>query len=162
MTSTAYQQTSYRDYTVVGTADELRNVVANHHTAGTLVALTAPAPNTPTDPRLRITLRLRTTAANPTTTARTRPTRPTRPRPARPDGQLERPARNPMPTWRRWLIAIAGLALAGAAAALVYLIWLVATFIADNALTILGGLTIAVITGAVLYGGSGRRHCPGC
>jgi len=64
-----------------------------------------------------------------------------------------------MQEWEFWLSM---LCFAGVAAALAYLIWLVATFMADNALTILGGLTIAAIIGAALYGRSGRRHCPGC
>jgi hypothetical protein len=157
----------YRDYTVVGTADQLRNVVTNHATAGTLAAITTPRPISATDPRLRMTLRIHTTSpvpTRPTTPAHRGTTRPTStPRPTTPPTPTRsRPIRRPMSTWRRWLTLIGLLFTAALTAALVYLIWQLVAFVTANAAAIIGFVTIAALAYIAINAGGGKRHCPGC
>ncbi|MGW3614491.1 hypothetical protein ACWD6N_32410 [Micromonospora sp. NPDC005163] len=142
----------YRDHTLIGLPEQVANVIRNHHSAGTLVSMTAPRPVSPTDPRIRVALRLVDTTAGP------RPVRVTSPRTHITDRARPRRVRR-----TRRVIAIttaAGTVLAGVIAAVAYLV----AFLADHAAIIAGLLAVAALILAALRGstGSGKRHCPGC
>ncbi|MET8350907.1 hypothetical protein [Micromonospora sp. NPDC005206] len=149
----------YRDHTLIGLPEQVANVIRNHHTAGTLVSMTAPRPVSPTDPRIRVALRLvDTTTTTTTTTAAPRPVRVTSLRTHITDRARPRRVRR-----TRRVIAIttaAGTVLAGAIAAVVYLV----AFLIHHAALIAGLLAVAALILAALRGstGSGKRHCPGC
>ena len=140
-----------RDHTVTGTATQLANLVANHRTAGTLVALTAPRPVT--GDRFQIVIRIRECGpARPTVRvtsvgvyARTGTWRP------------RRPAR----------VAVTVTAITGAVAGLVavaaYLLGQLVELIAANTAPVLGVLVLAAILARLgTRRSTGRRHCPGC
>ncbi|WP_433789316.1 hypothetical protein [Actinoplanes sp. CA-252034] len=137
-----------RDHTVTGTATQLANIVANHRTAGTLVALTRPRP---VGDRFQVTLRLReyqpsTRISSVGEYARTRVQR--RPRRAR---------------IAVIVTTITG-TIAGAAAVAAYLIGQLVEFIAAHVGQLLGVLAMAAIIAAAAARRSftNRRHCPGC
>lgn len=145
----------YRDHTLIGSPEQVANVIRNHYSAGTLISLSAPRPVSATDPRIRVALRLVDT----TPTARPRPVRVTSLRTHITD--RVRPHRTRR---TRRVIAIttaATTALAGLLAAAVYLV----AFLVDHAAIIAGLLAVAALILAALRGttsGSGKRHCPGC
>jgi hypothetical protein len=136
----------HRDHTVIGTADQVANVLANHSHAGTLIAVANPG--TLSDGRVAVIARIATTTSPPT----------------------HPPASNVSPpAQRRWLrigaIAAAVAApIVGVTAAIAYLIGAVVTFIAEHAAALAGLAVLAALIAAVLRGrsGNGRRHCPGC
>jgi hypothetical protein len=137
-----------RDRTLTGTPAQLANVVANHRTAGTLVAMTAPRP---VGDRLQVVLRLR----------EFQPTRPTARVSSVGDYAYTR-TRHP----RRARIAVIATATTGVIAGLVtaaaYLIGQLVELIAAHAGLILGVLALLAILAGVTAGSSRRRHCPGC
>ncbi|MGS2616575.1 hypothetical protein ACVCAH_18915 [Micromonospora sp. LZ34] len=143
----------YRDHTLIGSPEQVANVIRNHHSAGTLVSMTAPRPVSATDPRVRVALRLVDTTAGPcpvrVTSLRTHITDRVRPHRRR---------------RTRRVIAITTTAatamVAGLIAAVVYLV----AFLIDHAAIIAGLLAVAALILAALHGttGSGKRHCPGC
>jgi hypothetical protein len=137
-----------RDRTVTGTATQLANLVANHRTAGTLVAMTAPRP---VGDRFQVVIRFR----------EFQPTRPT----ARVTsvGNYAR-TRTSRPRLAR--IAVIATATTGVIAGLVtaaaYLIGQLVELITANAGLILGVLALLAILAALTAESSRRRHCPGC
>ncbi|MEV0810677.1 hypothetical protein [Micromonospora sp. NPDC050200] len=142
----------YRDHTLIGLPDQVANVIRNHHTAGTLISLSAPRPVSPTDPRIRVALRLVDTTAGP------RPVRVTSLRTHITDRVRPRRSRR-----TRRVIAITtavAIVVAGLVAAAFYLV----AFLIDHAAIIAGLLAVAALILAALRGtaGSGKRHCPGC
>ena len=146
--------TTYRNLTVVGLPDQVANILRNHSTAGTLVAVTAPRRVSPTDPRIRVGVRLldTTPASQPVTSLQEHITN--RVQPAR----RQRIRRH---------IAIATTAAAVVVALVVtvaYLVGQLVAFLVDNAALIAGLLAVAALILAALRGatGSGKRHCPGC
>jgi uncharacterized membrane protein YbhN (UPF0104 family) len=133
----------FRDHTITGTPGQLARLIANHATAGTLIAATAPRPLA--DGRSRIILRLRDTA------------------PATTPPQPVRVTRRPRRAGR-----IAALALTAAGvitsllAAVAYLLGQLVEFITAHATTIAAiGIALAVLA-ALAARTSNRRHCPGC
>ncbi|RZU72018.1 hypothetical protein EV384_0357 [Micromonospora kangleipakensis] len=149
----------YRDTTLIGLPEQVANVIRNHHTAGTLVAVTAPRSVSPTDPRVRVVVRL----VDDTTTA-TPPVRVTSLR-THITNRVQHTQRRR--TRRRIVIAAtvtAAVVVIGLAVALVYLVGHLVAFLVDNAALIAGLLAIAALILAALRGttGSGKRHCPGC
>jgi hypothetical protein len=136
----------HRDHTVIGTADQVADVLANHSRAGTLIAVANP--RTLSDGRVAIMARLATT-----TSPSTHPPTPL-------VSQLAQP---------RWL-RIGGIAIAVAApivgviAAVAYLIGAAVAFVIQHAATLAGLAVLVALIAAVLRGrsGNGRRHCPGC
>jgi hypothetical protein len=145
----------YRDHTLIGLPEQVANVIRNHHTAGTLVSMTAPRPVSPTDPRIRVALRLVDTT---TPAPGPRPVRVTSLRTHITD--RVRPHRTRR---TRRVIAITTAAttvVAGLITAAVYLV----AFLIDRAAIIAGLLAVAALILAALRGttGSGKRHCPGC
>ena len=147
----------YRTMTVVGLPEQVANVLRNHHNAGTLVAMTAPRPVSPTDPRIRVNVRLVDT-----TTPATRPARV-----ASLATHITTRVHHSQRRRIRRRIAIAATVTAAAvavAAAVAYLIGQLVAFLTNNAAIIAGLLTIAALILAALRStfGSGKRHCPGC
>jgi hypothetical protein len=150
----------YRDHTLIGLPDQVANVIRNHHTAGTLISLSAPAPVSATDPRIRVALRLvdttaPTTGPDPVRVASLRTHITDRVRPYR--------------TRRtRRVIAITTAAATVAAAAVIglvaYLVAQLVAFIAAHLALIVGVVLLVAIATAFLLrtGGDRRRHCPGC
>ncbi|MFI5491354.1 hypothetical protein [Actinoplanes sp. NPDC051859] len=139
-----------RDHTITGTASQLANLIANHRSAGTLVALTAPRPVT--DDRYQIIVRLREPA----------PTR-SAVRVASVSAYTRTRVRSTHPKLRVAVIAtaVAG-ATAGFLAAVAYLLGQLVEFVTAHAGPILGVLALALIGAGLFAGRSGRRHCPGC
>jgi hypothetical protein len=138
-----------RDHTVTGTATQLANLVANHHNAGTLVAMTAPRP---VGDRFQILIRVR------------------EPRPSRPTARVSyvgEPAYTRIRRPRRGarlaviITAITGI-VAGLVAIAAYLLGQLVELIAANAGQILGVLALVAILAGLCACRSGRRHCPGC
>jgi hypothetical protein len=174
----------YRDHTVVGTPDQLANLIANHTTAGTLLGISAPRSRG--DGRLAVVLRLRdTTPQLPTRRPEHRPMLASRAHtparsparaavphpadvstyPARVDYRLTIRVRSPRTRRRR--IGRAVTVAVAVVAALVYAAgWLLSRLasIHLDGPTLLGILAIALLTAAALRGNnnSGKRHCPGC
>jgi hypothetical protein len=134
--------TVVRDHTVVGTAVQLANVVANHRTAGTLIAMTTPRPVTAN--LLQTVLSLREPA----------PVRPTVRTATRHHGQNT----HPQHSWAA-VIAVLG-TIAGLLTAAAYLIGQLVEFLAGHAWPILVVLALAAIPVAAIT--ATRRHCPGC
>lgn len=149
--------TTYRDTTLIGLPEQVATVLRNHSTAGTLVSMTAPRPVSPTDPRIRVAVRLIDTA-----TPAVRPVRVTSLRTHitnRVQHTQRRRAR------RRLVIATTVTATIVALVAVVaYLVGRLVTFLVDHAALIAGLLAVAALIVAALRGvtGSGKRHCPGC
>lgn len=138
-----------RDHVVTGTATQLANIVANHHTAGTLIAVTALRP-VDTD-RLQAVIRLRDNQ-------NTRPTT----RDTSPGEQPLTDIRRPRRTRRAAVTAVIG-TLAGLVTAAAYLFGELVELITTHAGRILVVLALAGLVAAAVVGrGSGRRHCPGC
>jgi hypothetical protein len=149
--------TGYRDHTLIGLPEQVANVIRNHHSAGTLVSMTAPRPVSATDPRVRVELRL--VDANPAPV--NRPVRTTSL-----GGHilgLVQPSRKRR-TRRVIAITIATTtAIAGLIAVAVYLVGQLVAFLADHAAIIAGLLAVAAAITALLSRTSSRkRHCPGC
>ena len=132
-----------RDRTVTGTATQLANLVANHRTAGTLVAMTAPRP---VGDRFQVVIRLR----------EYQPTQPT----VRATS-VGAHARTRRTRFAFIVSAITG-SIAGLVAVAAYLVEQLVELIATHAGLILGVLVLAAILAALAARGSGRRHCPGC
>jgi hypothetical protein len=137
-----------RDHTVTGTATQLANIVANHRTAGTLVAFTRPRP---VGDRFQVTIRLREYPPTTRVTsvgeyARTRVQRRTR------------------RTRTAVIVTTITGTIAGAAAVAAYLIGQLVEFITDHAGQLLGVLVLAAIIAAAAArrSSTSRRHCPGC
>ncbi|GGQ86737.1 hypothetical protein [Couchioplanes azureus] len=132
--------TLVRDHTVTGTATQLANVVANHRTAGTLVALTAPRPVT--GDRFQIIIRLR------------------EPAPARPTVRATSTSKR-----ARFAVIVTALTgtIAGLLATAAYLLGQLVEFVTAHAGPVLAVLAIVAVLGALgARRTSGRRHCPGC
>jgi hypothetical protein len=133
-----------RDHTVVGTVDQLANIVDNHLNAGTLVAMTAPRP---VGDRFQMTIRIREDQTTRVTST----------------SGYTRIRRS-----RRTRIAVIATTVTGTVAGLVavaaYLIGQLVELIAAHAAQILGVLALAAIlaTAVARRSTSGRRHCPGC
>jgi hypothetical protein len=175
----------YRDHTVVGTPDQLANLIANHTTAGTFLGMSAPRARD--HGRLAVVLRLADTTPElltrrpehrpvPGSRAHT-PTR-TRPGPAVPhpadvsaypagfDHRLNVRVRSPRSRRHNSI----GLAIAAIGAVLALLVfaagWLLSRLasIHLDGPTLLGALAVALLITAALPGRSsrGKRHCPGC
>ncbi|NES26275.1 hypothetical protein GCE86_27640 [Micromonospora terminaliae] len=147
----------YRTMTVVGLPEQVANVLRNHHNAGTLISLSAPRPVSPTDPRIRVNVRLVDT-----TTPATAPGRV-----ASLGTHITTRVHHTQRRRIRRRIAIAATVTAAAAAlvaAVAYLIGHLVAFLADHAAIIAGFLAIAALILAALRSafGSGKRHCPGC
>ncbi|RQW98679.1 hypothetical protein [Micromonospora globispora] len=144
----------YRDHQLIGLPEQVANVIRNHHSAGTLISLSAPRPVSPTDPRIRVALRLVDTT---TPAPGPRPVRVTSLRTHITDRVRHHRIRRP-----RRVIAIttaAATAVAGLITAVVYLV----AFLVDHAAIIAGLLAVtALILAALRSSGSGKRHCPGC
>jgi hypothetical protein len=171
----------YRDHTVVGTPDQLANLIANHTTAGTLAGISAPQPRQ--DGRLAVVLRLRdTTPELPTgrpvhpPVPASRPHTPARAAMPHPPAMSAYPAafdrgltirvRSPR-TRRRRRIAAGLTAVVAVLTLLVFAAgWLLSRLasIHLDGPTLLGILAVALLITAALRGGSnnGKRHCPGC
>ena len=142
--------TVLRDHTVTGTATQLANLVANHRTAGTLVALTAPRPVTAD--LFQVVIRLREPVPAPpavraTSVGEYAPTR--------------------AKCTRRTRAAVTATAITGTTAGLIavagYLLGQLVELIAAHAAPILGVLALAAILARLCTrSASGRRHCPGC
>jgi hypothetical protein len=137
-----------RDHTVTGTAIQLANLVANHHNAGTLVAMTAPRP---VGDRFQILIRVR------------------EPRPTIRVTSVGEHARTRIRLPRRGArIAVIATTITGTAAGLiavaVYLLGQLIELITVHAALILGVLALAAILAAAAArrNSSGSRHCPGC
>ena len=133
--------TTVRDHTVVGTATQLTNLIANHHTAGTLVALTAPRPVT--GGRYQLVIRLREHG------------------PVQPSTRITSPR-----IGRRRLVvtvtAVTGM-VAGLLAVAAYLLGQLVELITAHAGPILGVLALAaILAGLSTRRPPGRKHCPGC
>jgi lysylphosphatidylglycerol synthetase-like protein (DUF2156 family) len=140
--------TRYADHTIVGTPAQVANVLANHTTAGTLIAVSAPRPATtnPTDPRIQVRVRLHTTTTTAVATASTRPRR---------------------TKGIRKAIALAATAtgvVTGLLAVVAYLTGQLVAFLTAHAATIVGAVTVLAIAAALLLKSTGgsNRHCPGC
>jgi hypothetical protein len=169
--------TSYRDHAVIGTPDQLANLLANHTTAGTLLGVSAPQPRD--NGRYAIVVRLADrTATGAVVPARPTPApphapgrRPTTPRPAtrtptaEVDYKLIIRIRSARTQRRRRLILIVAVALTLAAAlayAVGYLISRLTVLTVDLP-TLLGLAGVLLLIAAALSGGPpSRRHCPGC
>ena len=175
----------YRDHTVIGTPDQLANLIANHTTAGTFLGVSAPQPRH--DGRLTVVLRLADTTPQPRTrrpehrpvpASRTHTPARTRagkavPHPADvgayPAGFDYRPTirvRSPR-SRRRNRIGVAVTAVFAVLAVLVFAVgWLLSRLasIHLDGPTMLGVLAVALLITAALNGGNSRskRHCPGC
>jgi hypothetical protein len=178
---TATTPVRYRDHTVVGTPDQLANLIANHTAAGTLAGISAP--RTRDHGRLAVVLRLRDTTRQPPTRrpehrpAPTRrphtPARPAVPHPADMSGhrvefdyRLTVRIRTPR-SRRRNRIGLAITAIVAVLAVLVFAIgWLLSRLAAIHldGPTVLGILAVALLITAALRGNSSgrKRHCPGC
>jgi hypothetical protein len=152
--------TGYRDQTLIGLPDQVANVIRNHHSAGTLVSMTAPRPVSATDPRIRVRLRL----------VDTNPARPAnRPRTVRVASLGAHTAGLVQPGRKRRIrrlvavTAVTATVVAGLTAIVVYLVAQLVAFLVDHAAIIAGFLAIAAILTALLPStGSRKRHCPGC
>jgi len=136
-----------RDHTVIGTADQIANLINHHRDAGTLIAATTPCPLT--GGRFQTTIWVRVPVpARPTTLGQQSRIRTRRPR-------------------RRTRIAVMVTAVTGTLAGLValaaYLLGQLVELIAAHAGLILGALALAaILAGLSTRRSSGRRHCPGC
>jgi hypothetical protein len=141
---------SIRDHTVTGTATQLANLVANHRSAGTLIALTAPRP---VGDRFQVIIRLREHQPTPPIVRVT---------------SAGEHAGTRIRRSHRTRIAVIVTTITGTVAGLVavaaYLIGQLVELIAAHAALILCVLALAAIlaTAAARRGSSGRRHCPGC
>lgn len=123
-----------RDIRVVGTRQQLQDVVLTQHRIGAFVACTVPVPVAPGSPRHHMILRVR--------------------EPAQP--------RNRRPACRRTGLIIAAVTVA-AIAALALLTWvayLIVTAIVAALPYLIGALVITAVVGAGLS--ASGRHCPGC
>jgi hypothetical protein len=138
-----------RDHTVTGTAIQLANLVANHHNAGTLVAMTAPRP---AGDRFQILIRVRESQISRPTVRVTTVGEPARTRSPRRGARIA-----------VIITAVTGLA-AGLIAVAAYLLGQLAELIAAHAGQILGVLALTAVTAglAARRGSRRRRHCPGC
>jgi hypothetical protein len=142
----------YRDHTVIGSPAQIRNVIANHRAAGTLIAVDPPETVSAADHTVRVRLRLCDAPPAPT---------PVMPSAAQPAG---------WPTHRRRLGRISAVVLAvaapvlGVVAAAAYLLGRLVEWVTAHPATIAGAAAaVALITAALLRGtGRGNRHCPGC
>jgi hypothetical protein len=151
----------YFDHTVVGTPDQVAAVIRRHHQAGTFIAMAAPQPVAPADPRIRVRIHLHAT-----TVRRVPATVHTRPAPVRsthnPTAGFSPQAR----THQRLGIALTiAAALIGLVFAVGYLVArLTAEALTNAAVTLAGFAAVAAITTALLrsVGSGGKRHCPGC
>jgi hypothetical protein len=141
-----------QDHTVVGTATQLTNLVANHRRKGTLVAVTG-TDHLP-DGRFALSIRLRHLVPARPATRVTSVGAYTRTRIRRP----RRGARIAV------IVTTVTGAAAGLAAVAAYLLGQLVELIAEHAGPILGVLALAAIlaTATARRSGSGRRHCPGC
>lgn len=140
----------YRDHTVTGTATQLANLVANHRSAGTLVAMTAPRPVTAD--RFQVVIRLRRPAsAGPTV------------RVTSIDDHVGTRTRPPRQRTRIAVIAatVTG-TITGLLAVAAYLLGQLVELITGHAAPILGVLALAALLAGLTARRSGRRHCPGC
>jgi hypothetical protein len=138
--------------TVVGTADQLTNVIANHRTAGTLIALGRPFPLPYRAGHYQIRMRLRTTTAQrpaalrrPAITAATH----------HPSRARTRPAR------RTAIGTVLATAALGGLTTIAYLLGaLTELTIPHRREFLVVGVLAALATAAVRV--RRRRHCPGC
>jgi hypothetical protein len=140
-----YAPAAYRQHILTGTPQQVANVRANHHTAGTLVAATAPRPAPGRQVWVRITIR-------------ETPPAPTRPPTARRSRRrLRRPGGTPA-----IVVAIAALVV-GVLAMSAYLLGQLVGWATAHA-TLAGIALLAALIAGVLRGiaGRGKRHCPGC
>jgi hypothetical protein len=137
-----------RDHTVTGTPAQLANILANHRTAGTLVAMTPPQP---VGDRMQMLIRIREYQPTPATRITSA-------------GQTARtPARRPRRGTRIAVMVTATTAtLGGLAAVVAYLLGQLVEFITAHAGLILGALVLAAILAIAAGRGTGRKHCPGC
>jgi hypothetical protein len=137
---------AYRHHVLTGTPQQVANVLANHHTAGTLVAATAPRPAPGRQVWVRITIRETPPAPNqiPPTVRRIRAHRPPRRAAA--------------------LVAAITAPVVGALTAVAYLAGQLVEWATAHAATIAGVALLATLIAAALRGtaGRGKRHCPGC
>lgn len=141
--------TIVRNHTVTGTATQLANLVVNHRTAGTLVAMTTP--RRVGHDRFQVVIRLREyQPARPTITVTS-------------VGEHTRTQRSRRTRIAVIVTAVTGV-LTGIATAVAYLIGQLVELIAVHASAILGVLALVAIlaAAAALRSSSGRRHCPGC
>jgi hypothetical protein len=132
--------------TVVGTADQLANLITNHRTAGTLIAVGRPLalPHRPGHYQIRMRLRI-TIAQRPAITAPPGPPRRIRPRRTR----------------RTAIGTVLACVAVGVLATIAYLLGMLAELIATHLHEL---LTVGVIAGLLTAAVSVRRrkHCPGC
>jgi hypothetical protein len=146
----------YRDHTVIGSPAQIRNVIANHRAAGTLIAVDPPETLRPGTHTVRVRLRLRDT-----------PPAPSQAMP--PAATLD--AADPA-GWRtqrrRRLARISAVAVAvaapalGVVAAAAYLIGQLVEWVTAHAATLAGLTLLALLITAAIRRSSGKRHCPGC
>jgi hypothetical protein len=157
---TTHTLARYRDHTVIGAPDQLANLLANHRTAGTLIAATAP--RLAADGRYRIRVRLRDTAAPAATGLPIQVISVDQPvtSRARPRTRLTRRAVAMAVTVT---VTVTGVT-AGVLTGVAYLMGELVKFIAAHAGLIVGVLAVIAVIAAFLVhiNGSGRRHCPGC
>jgi hypothetical protein len=154
--------TGYRDHTLIGTPDQVGNVLLTHAAAGTLIATTAPRPISATDPRVWVRLRLADTSPDPASSV-------TRPAPAPVVSLADHITGLVQPGSKRRtrrIVAVSAAATTAAAALIamaVYLVGQLVAFLTDHAALIAGLLAVAALITALLTRTvSGKRHCPGC
>jgi hypothetical protein len=171
--------TGFWDHTVIGTPNHVANLIANHTTAGTLLAVSRLVPLPNNDGRVAVKLRLRDTTPappqRPALPAAFRARAVTRPTPApaehgaaspEVDYKLTIRVRSSRSRHRRRILTIAAVAAVTVSTIVAlagYLLAQLVALIATHAAALLGVLGAVLLALAVLRGGGGRkRHCPGC
>jgi hypothetical protein len=144
-TARRYAPAAYRHHTIIGTPQQVANVLANHHTAGTLAAATAPRPAPGRQVWVRLIIRETPPAAVAMSTRRS--------------GDRMRP-----PGRTAALIAAITASVVGALAAVAYLAGQLVEWATAHAAVLAGLAVLAALITAALRGtaGRGKRHCPGC
>jgi hypothetical protein len=162
--------TKYLDHILIGTPEQVGTVIRAHHQAGTFIAMGPPRPVAPTDPRIRVHIRLRDTTSG----GRSRP----RPGPAPVRRHVTAPVSGHNHHTRaqvrtsgrrrsRHLPAVTAAvvtALIGVVYATGHILARLTTDALTNAAgTVVGFLAIAALLTALTSGARSRkRHCPGC
>jgi hypothetical protein len=140
-----YAPAAYRHHILTGTPQQVANVLARHHHAGTLAAASAPRPAPDRQVWVRITIRETAPA-------------PTPPPPTARRIRIRRPGRAAA------LVAAIAAPIVGILAVAAYLFGQLVEWATAHAATLAGLALLAALIAAAL-GGTGRhgkRHCPGC